>query len=431
MIHNNGSLHAVVFVHKSGVSPWKDSKHVRLVARLTSQMLPVALAGSPGSVKDIQKGAGEQQLVTNWKSHITLNMMTEDFTFNNAAVPSDLRRYMKIVEDGKKEKKKIYLPLLLVDEMRSRLKDLININSTTKEVPLTVSYDTITLRKFRIWIHIQAVIYSLKHFGFSEQNLDEIKAMFVETGFHILALSILVPAFHLSFEGFAFKNDVSFWRGKKSFAGVSRRSVIWRCLSTIVIFLHLLEEQTSWLTLIPMGIAALIELWKVSQVYAIQHSFKEEKVDEMERATEEHDSKAMKFLSYLLYPLCISGAIYAFLYLKNKSSWYFWIINSLVSGVYAFGFLSMVPQFYVNYKLKTVAHLPMSVLLYKGLNTFISDVFSGIITTPGPHQLACFRDDVVFLIYLYQRRIYPLNKSKSREYGASHRKKLKGKPHED
>ncbi|KAK9960541.1 hypothetical protein ABG768_008390, partial [Culter alburnus] len=66
-----------------------------------------------------------------------------------------------------------------------------------------------------------------------------------------------------------------------------------------------------------------------------------------------------------------------------------------------------------------------------GLNTFISDVFSGIITTPGPHQLACFRDDVVFLIYLYQRRIYPVSKSRSRDYGAPNRKKPKGKPHED
>ncbi|XP_017555804.1 cleft lip and palate transmembrane protein 1-like protein isoform X1 [Pygocentrus nattereri] len=428
--HKNGTLHAVVFVHKSGVSPWKDSKHVRLVARLTSQMLPVPPVGSVSSARDSQKGTGDQRLVSYWKSRITLNMMTEDFTFNNAAVPSDLRRYMKIVEDGKKEKKKIYLPLLLVDEMRSRLKDLIKINSTTKTVSLTISYDTITLRKFRIWIHIQAVIYSLKHFGFSEQNLDEIKAMFVETGLHILALSILVPAFHLSFEVFAFKNDVSFWRGKKSLAGISRRSLIWRCFSTVVIFLHLLEEQTSWLTLIPMGIATLIELWKVSRVFAVQPSFKDDRVYEMERATEEHDSKAMKFLSYLLYPLCISGVMYSFLYLKNKS-WYFWIINSLVSGVYAFGFLSMVPQLYVNYKLKSVVHLPMSVLLYKGLNTFISDVFSGVITTPGPHQLACFRDDVVFLIYLYQRRIYPLNKSRGRDYGASYRKKPKGKAHED
>uniref|UniRef100_A0AAR2JNN8 Lipid scramblase CLPTM1L n=1 Tax=Pygocentrus nattereri TaxID=42514 RepID=A0AAR2JNN8_PYGNA len=418
--HKNGTLHAVVFVHKSGVSPWKDSKHVRLVARLTSQMLPVPPVGSVSSV--IQRELcqnwvnRDQRLVSYWKSRITLNMMTEDFTFNNAAVPSDLRRYMKIVEDGKKEKKKIYLPLLLVDEMRSRLKDLI-INSTTKTVSLTISYDTITLRKFRIWIHIQAVIYSLKHFGFSEQNLDEIKAMFVETGLHILALSILVPAFHLSFEVFAFKNDVSFWRGKKSLAGISRRSLIWRCFSTVVIFLHLLEEQTSWLTLIPMGIATLIEVQK--QI-----------LYEMERATEEHDSKAMKFLSYLLYPLCISGSRqwYELKIHDVKSVTHFCLFHL---GVYAFGFLSMVPQLYVNYKLKSVVHLPMSVLLYKGLNTFISDVFSGVITTPGPHQLACFRDDVVFLIYLYQRRIYPLNKSRGRDYGASYRKKPKGKAHED
>uniref|UniRef100_A0A8B9KLS0 Lipid scramblase CLPTM1L n=1 Tax=Astyanax mexicanus TaxID=7994 RepID=A0A8B9KLS0_ASTMX len=396
LTHKNGSLHAVVFVHKSGVSPWKDSRHVRLVARLTAEMLPPSSAGTPASTRDSQKVILRPRptLVTYWKSRISLNMMTEDFTFNNAAVPSDLRRYIKIVEDGKKEKKKIYLPLLLVDEMKSRINDLIEINSTTKAVPFTISYDTITLRKFRIWIHVQAVIYSLKHFGFSEQNLDEIKAMFVETGLHILALYILVPAFHLSFEVFAFKNDVSFWRGKKSLAGISRRSVIWRCFSTVVIFLHLLEEQTSWLTLIPMGIAALIEVPK--QICLLN---------------------AMKFLSYLLYPLCISGAIYSFLYLKNKS-WYFWIINGLVSGVYAFGFLSMVPQLYVNYKLKSAAHFPMSVLLYKGLNTFISDVFSGIISTPGPHQLACFRDDVVFLIYLYQQKLDNSSENGFQEQGS-------------
>jgi len=33
--------------------------------------------------------------------------------------------YSLRVEDGKKEKRKLYLPLLLVDELRSRLKDLI------------------------------------------------------------------------------------------------------------------------------------------------------------------------------------------------------------------------------------------------------------------------------------------------------------------
>uniref|UniRef100_A0A673HCE1 Lipid scramblase CLPTM1L n=1 Tax=Sinocyclocheilus rhinocerous TaxID=307959 RepID=A0A673HCE1_9TELE len=357
MTHNNGTVHAVVFVHKSGVLPWKDSRHVRLVARLTSQMVPLQSGNRELEMKQ------EQQIVSYWRSRLILNVMNEDFTFNSAAVPSDLRRYMKIVEDGKKEKKKFYLPLLLVDELRSRLNDLIEMNSTTKAVPLTITYDTITLRKFRIWIHIQAVIYSLKHFGFSEQNLDEIKAMFVESGLHVLALSVLVPAFHLSFEIFAFKNDIRFWQEKKSLAGISRRSVVWRCFSTIVIFLHLLEEQSSWLILLPTGISALIEclsliLRKVVKAHCITFCTKE-----------------VKIKVHLLF--------------KHQ-------------GVYAFGFLSMVPQLFINYKV--LESQCWFAFASQGLNTFISDVFSGIITTPGPHHLACFRDDVVFLIYLYQRR---------------------------
>lgn len=48
------------------------------------------------------------------------------------------------VEDGKKDKKKIYLPLLLVDEMRSRLKDLIvriiNVSSWSRKSPTKRKY---------------------------------------------------------------------------------------------------------------------------------------------------------------------------------------------------------------------------------------------------------------------------------------------------
>ena len=38
-----------------------------------------------------------------------------------------------------------------------------------------------------------------------------------------------------------------------------------------------------------------------------------------------------------------------------------------------------------------------------GINTFIDDVFAFIITMPMSHRVAVFRDDVVFLVYLYQR----------------------------
>ena len=47
------------------------------------------------------------------------------------------------------------------------------------------------------------------------------------------------------------------------------------------------------------------------------------------------------------------------------NSWFSWGLQSLVNGVYAFGFLFMLPQLFVNYKLKSVAHLPWRAFMYK------------------------------------------------------------------
>lgn len=110
----------------------------------------------------------------------------------------------------------------------------------------------------------------------------------------------------------------------------------------------------------------------------------------------------MKKLSYLMYPLCMLGAIYSLVYNTHKS-WLSWLINSLVNGVYAFGFLFMTPQLFLNYKLKSVAHLPWKAFMYKAFNTFIDDVFAFIIKMPTMHRLACLRDDLIFVVYLYQR----------------------------
>lgn len=61
---------------------------------------------------------------------------------------------------------------------------------------------------------------------------------------------------------------------------------------------------------------------------------------------------------------------------------------------------------FINYKLKSVAHMPWKTFIYKALNTFIDDLFAFVIKMPWLHRLACLRDDAVFLVYLYQRWIY-------------------------
>jgi hypothetical protein len=62
------------------------------------------------------------------------------------------------------------------------------------------------------------------------------------------------------FDFLAFKNDVSFWRRKQSLVGLSSRTVIWRAFSQAVIFLYLMDEETSLLVLVPTGIATVIEV---------------------------------------------------------------------------------------------------------------------------------------------------------------------------
>ena len=50
--------------------------------------------------------------------------------------------------------------------------------------------------------------------------------------------------------------------------------------------------------------------------------------------------------------------------------------------MYTFGFVQMVPQLYINYRLKSVAHMPWRAMVYKSLNTFIDDLFAWVIKMP-------------------------------------------------
>merc|ERR1712157_711979 len=140
--------------------------------------------------------------------------------------------------------------------------------------------------------------------------------------------------------------------------------------------------------------------------------------EEKEKATAEYDAESIKYLSYLLWPLCIGGACYS-LYFMEHQSWLHWVLSSVVNGVYAFGFVFMLPQLFINYKMKSVAHLPWRAFGYKAFNTFIDDVFAFIIKMPTSHRIACLRDDVVFFCYLYQRYLYPVDKSRINEFGFS------------
>ena len=344
--------------------------------------------------------------VTHLRSKIILSVMSDQLSMSLKQVPGEIGHVLQLTKDRKQ-----FLPLLYVDELSMRLKDLVIVNTTDKETDLTLLYRPISLGKLRLFMQFNSALGSMHGMGFTDKDTDEVKGIFADTNLVLLLVTFGVSAVHLLFDFLAFKSDISFWRGKKSMEGLSRKTILWRAFSQSVIFLYLMDEETSLLVLIPAGVGALIEIWKVTKALHVTVSMAGIKFGEdskVEADTAELDSVAMKYLSWLLYPLCVGGAVYSLLYTPHKS-WYSWTIQTTVNGVYAFGFLFMLPQLFLNYKLKSVAHLPWRAFMYKAFNTFIDDLFAFIITMPTAHRVACFRDDVVFLIYLYQRYLYPVD----------------------
>ncbi|XP_014471311.1 PREDICTED: cleft lip and palate transmembrane protein 1-like protein [Dinoponera quadriceps] len=354
--------------------------------------------------------------VSHIKSRVTFTIMTDDVMLPMNSMPIELINHIKLIG------KMTFLPIVNCDFLQTRQRDLQRIvpqNNNTMNV--TVEYSPVSLGKLRLVLHVQTAIASLKNIGISDKDVDEVKGIFADTNIYLLGGTVFIAGVHLLFDFLAIKNDISFWRKKSNLIGLSKWTVMWRAFSQTIIFLYLCDEESSLLILIPTGIGSIIELWKLKKMsrmelivcYGIlpKIRFKTDDINAAEVKTREFDAESMRYLSYLLYPIVIGGAIYSLLYQPHKS-WYSWTINSLVNGVYAFGFLFMLPQLFVNYKLKSVAHLPWRAFMYKAFNTFIDDVFAFIITMPTAHRIACFRDDAVFLIYLYQRWLYPVDKSR-------------------
>merc|ERR1719499_2839218 len=120
----------------------------------------------------------------------------------------------------------------------------------------------------------------------------------------------------------------------------------------------------------------------------------------------------MKWLALILSPPVLGYAIYTLAYDCHRS-WYSYFLFVSSSCVYSLGFVLMTPQVFINYKHKTVAYLPWRKFVYRAISTFIDDLFALIIRMPMMHRLGCFRDDIVFLVYLYQRQIYKVDKTRA------------------
>ncbi|OAL30691.1 hypothetical protein AYO20_08653 [Fonsecaea nubica] len=338
-----------------------------------------------------------------------------------------------------------YYPVVFLNtfwQLRSHMTEL---NETVKQMPLNIQLYNLANWKYNLLASVdegmkqnqaQAANGAPMPGGGDGSEFEKFKEILLDTNAYLLGTTFVVSILHMVFEGLAFKNDISHWRSKKDNVGTSVRTILANVFMQAVIFLYLMDnsENTSWMILASQGFGILLEAWKITKTVDVRlrepgpdSRFKnilpyvvvfedKHKLTEKERQTQEYDQIAFRYLYIVAVPLLLAYAVYSLIYESHKS-WYSFVIETLVGSVYAYGFLMMVPSLYINYRLKSVAHMPSKALTYKFLNTFIDDLFAFTIRMPILHRLATLRDDVIFFVWLYQKYKYKVDYSRVNEFG--------------
>ena len=327
-------------------------------------------------------------------------------------------------------------------------------------VNLSIKFSIISPERDVINKHMSEALQVIESF-LHPSEIDEIKYFIRDENVYRFLLTQLISIVHVYFDYLAFRDEVHFYQNKTSMAGISLSSILTNLLCSIILFLYLLDGGgTSGLVLITIGGEICVQGWKILKiiqpcihvrttfpyVFIEMNSFhtpetkrtsdsdqieqnsgisKENHDDnetvnsyilQIESKTKEYDRIAVTYLTLILYPIILGTGLYA-LKFESYTSYYSCFISNMANAVYTFGFIALCPQLYVNYRLKSVAHLPWRVFMYKIFNTFIDDIFAFLISMPWKHRLMTLRDDVVFVAFLYQTYIYRVDKARPNEFG--------------
>jgi hypothetical protein len=435
-----------------------DSSKAYHFARPITQLLPRKKAKKTrnllAAMNETEKAEYEAELelakkvgtvfASHYHPNFTFSFVPDMGVANYPSMHPGLRTFMQLERSGARDesgRNGWYYPTLYVNTFWQLKHHMSELNETVTRLPLNINLNNIPPWQFTIVASMDEgmKINADKSArgetvgpGADGAEFEEFKKILLDSNIYLLGLTGVVSVLHMLFEMLAFKNDVQHFRSKKDNVGTSVNTILANVVMQSVIFLYLLDnnENTSWMILLSQGMGIAIEGWKITKTskvvlrqnppgsllpYMIVLEDKH-KLSELEKKTQDADAVAFTWLVWLMIPLLFAYAGYS-LYYDTHKSWYSFIITTLVGSVYAYGFLLMLPALYINYQLKSVAHLSGRVFVYKAISTFIDDLFAFTIKMPLLHRLATLRDDVVFVVYLYQLWIYRVDYRRVNEFG--------------
>lgn len=414
-VQRNGTLWAHIFVGLTGAEldpaapSYDPSKAYRMLRPLTQYLgkkkvrKTRSLLGSQDETEEVEEPEVEETatIASYYHPNFTLSFIPDTGSVQWPSLHPAMRQFYTLEQTDRRDetgKNSWYYPVLYLNtfwQLKSHMTEL-NATHPVDHLPINVNIATLGNWQFGIMASMdegmketarKAARGETTPGGGDGSEMEMIKETLLDTNPWLLGTTVFASVLHMIFELLAFKSDVSHFRKKKDNVGVSVRTILSNVVMQLIIFLYLMDnnESTSWMILFGQGMGIAIEAWKITKMvdvrvrqpapgsyahklglpYSVVFEDKH-KLSETEEKTEEYDKIAFKYMGIVAVPLLLAYAGYSLVYDTHKS-WYSFIIATLVGSVYAYGFLMMVPSLYINYRLKSVAHMPARAMMYKSV----------------------------------------------------------------
>ena len=225
------------------------------------------LKNSKKNLLDDDKSLESSEIQSHWWPNITITLV-DYFGILGQKLPPNVVKEIKSNGNG-------YYPIFFINDFWMLKDQLIPLNDTVEKVPVYLEVTSIPFWKFQLYKQFEESFRVQKEvMGMPSKDMDELKRLFLETNPVLLIITFLVSILHSIFDFLAFKNDVEFWKSKSNLEGLSFRTIVLNILFQGIVFLYLLDNDTSWVILISSGTGLLIEIWKVNKAVKIKKSDK-------------------------------------------------------------------------------------------------------------------------------------------------------------
>ena len=105
------------------------------------------------------------QPVVHVKSKIKVCLMTDIVNIPKNEIPGEIYHLLRLQKQNGRDSK-TYLPIVYVDELSQRIRDLVIVNSTDQTTEVEISYEPISWGKLRLFLQFTTALRSMGELGF-------------------------------------------------------------------------------------------------------------------------------------------------------------------------------------------------------------------------------------------------------------------------